>query len=193
MVKREDRKYPFIPLPLKHWWTLRKALQEQESLPSNIDVAYLSDVLDLTTQTTRHYILPLRKMGLINDNGEPTELAYRWRADKEYPDVCKEILEKAYPLEVRNAMAPNSSPASIEKLIKNILGVTDRTARLMANFYLLLREADPTNQTNKINLKKITTDNKPRLNSQSYNGLDAKSRKVFIVHGILVPVSWTGG
>src|SRR6266487_5039208 len=130
MVKRGDRKYPFIPLPLSAWWTLRKAFNE--GIPPKIDETYLSDTLDLELQTTRHFLLPLRGMGLINDNDEPTELAYRWRVDKQYPDVCKEILGKAYPVEVRNAIAPNSSQASIEKLIKNILGVTDRNARRMA-------------------------------------------------------------
>src|SRR5205085_4560202 len=124
MVKRGDRKYPFIPLPLSAWWALRKVFNE--GIPPKIDATYLSVALDLELGTTRHYLLALRGMGLINDNDQPTQLAYRWRVDQHYPDVCKEILGKAYPVEVRNAIAPNSSHAYIEKLIKNNLGVTDR-------------------------------------------------------------------
>jgi predicted nucleotide-binding protein len=143
----------------------------------------LKNRCDLSIRCFRPHTTNYTSLSSSFEKNGPTEMAYRWRVDKQYPYVCKEIMEKAYPVEVRNAIAPNSSHASIEKLLKNILGVTDRNARRMANFYLLLSEADPINQTNTFNPEKKISDNKPGLTRQINTGWDAKSRKVFIVHG----------
>jgi hypothetical protein len=43
---------------------------------------------------------PMRRLGLIEEDGSLTERGNRWRIDATYAEACQEMLEKVYPPEL---------------------------------------------------------------------------------------------
>lgn len=134
------RSFPFIAA--KNWFALRR--QFARTVPQQAGVSYVASVLNMSEESARANVVgSLKIVGLIDKDAKPTQLAYRWRDDEEYPKVCQEIREAIYPEELL-AIAPdaNTPQDRIERWFANTQGVGASAAQKYATFYLLLTSAD---------------------------------------------------
>ena len=103
-------------------------------------------------------ISPLRDLGLLDVENKPTDLAARWRHDDEYAAVCHEIRQKTYPHELVEAFSePDvTQKEQIKTWFMKRGDVGEVAAKMYADTYLLLSQADPTGAEEK------TTASSPR-------------------------------
>lgn len=147
VAKVETKKASYPMFAANSWWTLRK--QFVRRIPAKVDRDYLAGTLHMELPSTQKLIGPLKKMGLIDEEGKPTERSVRWRDNDQYPSVCKEILEEIYPPELSDIFPdPSSSRDAVEKWFANKTGVGEGTAEAMAALFLLLYDADLSKEDN---------------------------------------------
>lgn len=141
MVK--DKKIQFPTIAKRSWWLLRERFKT--SMPKTVDDEYLSTVLKMEKISARANILPsLAIIKLIDENGNPTGLANRWRDDKEYPKVCEEIKKEVYPQELIDAVPdPNKDKEGAKRWFANRTRDGKSALGKMTAFYVLLCEAEP--------------------------------------------------
>jgi hypothetical protein len=140
-----EQKQTYPRLPISHWWALRKKFRQ--SLPGVVTDGYIANVLDMKEDSARANVIPfLKTLGIIDDDGKTLELAKKWRDDGQYAEVCKEILSKVYPDELRYAVTePNQKPQAVRWFL-NDTGSGEGAAKMMAALYMVLLEADPSKQ-----------------------------------------------
>lgn len=123
------------------WVKLRK--QFRDRLPAVVDDAYLRGVLSYNEASSDTLIRQLKRVGLINDEGKPTDLANRWRNDQQYAAVCEEIVDAVYPPGLRDAFPDASaSRAAVASWMAHTTRSGEGTAQGYARFYLMLLQAD---------------------------------------------------
>lgn len=135
--------YPKISKKL--WWLLRDRLKK--SVPSAVTPTYVISLSPMADASARSNVIsPLRDLGLIDQDNKPTELAKRWRQDDEYAAVCHEIRQKTYPHDLIEAFpeADSSQKESIKNWFMKVGHVGEGAAKMYADTYLLLTQADPT-------------------------------------------------
>ena len=95
-------KRTFPRIPAKNWWALRERFKQ--TMPNRVDADYLQSVLGLTTTASAGNLIgPLRTLGLIGDEGQPTDRAFDWREDDSYRQVCEDMRNDVYPDTLRSA------------------------------------------------------------------------------------------
>ena len=83
MAQEKRRTFPSIPG--QNWFDLRRRFQQ--AVPGQVDADYLQSVLGIGEGHAKNLIPQLRAVGLINDGGQPTDLAMDWRDDGQYASV----------------------------------------------------------------------------------------------------------
>ena len=137
-----NAKQAYPTFPKSTWWKLRD--QFNKRIPATVDVDYLRTVLGVEAKTARNLLPQLRVMGLIDEDGKPTERANHWRFDEDYPEVCRDIITEVYPEALLHAVPdPENNVDAVVKWFKRNAGVGDAAAKIMAAFLQLLGEADP--------------------------------------------------
>lgn len=142
MATNGDKKtYP--RLPAKNWWTLRERFKQ--SMPGKVDADYLQSVLGLTsTASAGNLIGPLRTLGLIDDESQPTERALDWRHDESYREVCNQILEEVYPQVLRDAFPDATADSTgVASWFARNTGAGQGAAGGMTSLYSLLTHSNP--------------------------------------------------
>ena len=139
MADEQKETYPVIPA--KHWWTLRERFQQ--SIPATVTPGFLATALGMKEQSAKANIIPsLVMMGIIDQEGKPTERARRWRDDLEYPEVCREIRSELYPQELLDAVpGPSVNRPAVERWFSGKTGVGQNAATRFAMVYDLLTTA----------------------------------------------------
>lgn len=134
------RSYP--RLPAKNWWALRDRFRQ--SVPRQVDSDYLQSVLGLSsTASASNLIGPLRTLGLIDDDGHPTQRAQDWRLDDTYAGVCAEMLSDVYPDSLRSAFPePWTDAVGVTAWFSRNTGSGQGAATGMASLYTLISQAD---------------------------------------------------
>ncbi|HEY7350162.1 MAG TPA: DUF5343 domain-containing protein [Ktedonobacterales bacterium] len=169
VAKVETKKTSYPIVYTSNWWDLRRKFKK--SVPDRVTKNYLALILNRQVASARNLIPPLKKLGLIDQDGKPTPRAIRWRDDDQYPAVCEEIRKEIYP-DLAAAFPDSNPPRSpIERWFASETGVGENAARDMADFYLLLCEADPTKQDN----NHIPTKSRSRTTAPKTSILRAKS------------------
>jgi Family of unknown function (DUF5343) len=142
-VAEQKQTYPM--LPISHWWALRKKFKQ--SIPGVVTDGYLASVLGMEANSARANVLPfLKTLGLIDDDGKTGPLANKWRDDGHYAEVCKEILKKVYPQELRDAVSDVGHRTQAERWFSINTGTGKGAAGRMASLYMTLLEADASKQ-----------------------------------------------
>lgn len=141
------RSYP--KLPVRNWWDLRQRFGQ--SYPKAVDVDYLQSVLGLTSKgSAQNLISPLRALGLIDEEGRPTERANEWRSDEGYKKACSEMFESVYPSSLRDAFpGPSPDVVGVKAWFQRNLRVGDAAAGGMASIFALIAEADPSGESSR--------------------------------------------
>lgn len=135
--------YPKISRKL--WWLLRERFKK--SVPSTVTTTFVTSVAEMTDGSARSNVIgPLRELGLLDKDNKPTDLAMRWRHDDDYAAVCHEIRQKTYPHELIEAFsaADGSQKEQIKNWFMKVGQVREAAARMYADTYLLLTQADLT-------------------------------------------------
>jgi len=150
-----DKSFPKIAE--SNWWKLRNLFKQK--VPASVTTTYLSAALSMSeVSANRNVIIPFKKMGILDDTGKPTDLAYDWRDDSKYPEVCQKLLESIYPEEVRNLFpAIDSDQKALTTWFMNYCRCGEAAAKMYASFYRLLLKADPSQPTETLLQKKKTT------------------------------------
>lgn len=137
----DKKSYPKIPR--NNWFLLRDKFKQRT--PEKVSPSYVATALGMSeASASANIIPPLKTFGLIDDEGKPTDLAFEWRDDEKYPEVCKTIFESMYPQELRDIF---HDPADI-----NVKGIEswfarqtksgEAAAKKSAAAYVMLLEAD---------------------------------------------------
>lgn len=140
MAEEKRKSYPKIPR--NNWFLLREKFKQRT--PEKVSPSYVATALNMSeASASANIIPPLRVFGLIDDAGKPSDLAYDWRDDKKYAEVCNSILEVTYPQELRDLFHGSGVEAkSVESWFARNAKVGQAAARAYAATYLMLLEAD---------------------------------------------------
>ena len=137
---RQRRTYP--NLPETNWWTLRRRFQQ--TMPREVDASYLATVLHISEAAAGNLVPPLRTIGLIDDEGHPTDLALAWRDDEQYRHATTQMLESVYPQGLRDAAPPpHPDRGAVVGWFSRTTGAGQAATERMARLYLLLAAGDP--------------------------------------------------
>jgi hypothetical protein len=86
-------------------------------------------------------VSPVRRLGLIAEDGSLTGLGNKWRVDASYSDACQEILDAVYPAELAALTTPEGFPDRSQVLTWfQHQGYGDSNARQMCGTYLMIAE-----------------------------------------------------
>ena len=132
----------FPNLPESNWWTLRRRFQQ--TVPREVDASYLATILDIGEAAAGNLIGPLRAVGLIDENGRPTDRALAWRDDDQYRQITTDMLEQVYPQGLRDAAPPpNPDRGAVVRWFSRSTGAGQAATERMARFYLLSAAGNP--------------------------------------------------
>lgn len=140
--------YPKISRKL--WWAMRERFKK--SLPGTVTPTLVTSVVSMADASARSNVIsPMRDLGLLDADNKPSKLANRWRHDDEYEAVCHEIRTNTYPNELIEAF-PDADPtkkAQIQNWFMKVGHVGESAARMYADTYILVSQADPKGQEEK--------------------------------------------
>lgn len=135
----------FPKIAKANWFGLRDKLKQR--VPAELSASYVASAMNMAEGSARsNVVAPLKALGIINEDGKPSELAYDWRDDKKYSEVCQKIIESVYPQELRDLF--HDASATLEDLTSWFMRsakVGEPAAKMYARTYLMLLEADPSN------------------------------------------------
>ena len=87
--------YPKVPL--KAWRALRSRAASAPS--TKFTPATVAALMGMSSpkSAANNTVAPLRRLGLITDEGSLTQRGQKWRVDASYAEACQEILDEVYP------------------------------------------------------------------------------------------------
>lgn len=126
-----------------NWWKLRDLFKRK--VPSVVTPSYLASALSMSEASARGNIVsPFKKIGILEEDGKPSDMAYDWRDDSKYPAVCDKLLKELYPDEVRDLFHdPDVELSKVTNWFMNAARCGEPAARMFARFYMLLLRANP--------------------------------------------------
>jgi len=132
--------YPM--LSEKSWWTLRDKFKA--SIPANLSTTFVKSLLSLSSDASanNNIIVPMKRLGLIDDNNKPTTLANDWRIDNKYQATCDAIVKAVYPRELLDLLPDKTVDRSIAKNWFMSKGVGLKTADGMVSLFVLLKRGE---------------------------------------------------
>ena len=129
--------YPKITV--KAWTTLRiRAANAPSTKFTPTGVAALTG-MSSPKSALSNTVSPMRRLGLIDEDGALTERGNKWRVDSTYGDACQEILDEIYPDEL-GALTDDDGRPDTEK-VKTWFGhrgFGEANARKMAATYIIV-------------------------------------------------------
>ncbi|HMR32345.1 MAG TPA: hypothetical protein PKA13_17340 [Geminicoccaceae bacterium] len=135
----ERPSYPQLPSTV--WWGVREILQRTPNV--TIDERYLSIHLDVQEAAARQYLAELKRVGILTDEGKPTQVALRWRMSDTYSDAVEELISNAYPEGLRQVAPPGVADRqkAINWFMKDGLGAG--SAKNKVATYLTIGASEP--------------------------------------------------
>ncbi|MEN0036370.1 MAG: DUF5343 domain-containing protein [Cellvibrio sp.] len=143
------------------WWKLRNLFKQK--VPTVLTPSYLASALSMGEDSAKSNVIsPFKKIGIIGEDGKPTDLAYEWRDDHKYAAVCSSLIDKLYPQELKDLFhTPDADPQKLTNWFMNSARCGEPAAKHFSRFYLLLLKADLTEAD--ASLKKSLHQNLPPL------------------------------
>jgi hypothetical protein len=128
----------------KPWFALRaKAATAPSTKFSPPTVAALLSMANAKSASD-NVVGPLRRLGLIEDDGSLTERGNKWRVDSSYAEACDEILKSVYPTELQSLTDDNGQPdrAKVATWLQH-KGQGESNAKQMAATYAMIASKSP--------------------------------------------------
>lgn len=160
-MAEEKKSYPKIPR--NNWFLLREKFKQRT--PEKVSPSYVATALRMSEASANaNIIAPLKTFGLIDNENKPTDLAYDWRDDTKYAEVCKQIFESVYPQELRDIFhdSQNLDIKALESWFARNAKVGQSAARYYAATFALLLEADLSKAKEQKALKSKNGTEKPK-------------------------------
>lgn len=138
----DDKKKGYPKIPRGNWFLLREKFKQRT--PERVSPSYVASALGMgEASASANIIPPLKAFGLIDEVGKPSELAYEWRDDLKYAEVCQTILEATYPQELRDLFHDKDAALKdVANWFARSSKVGESAARGYAATYVMLVEAD---------------------------------------------------
>lgn len=136
----EKQTYPMISE--KNWWNLRN--QFKKTIPANVNTSYIKSLLEFNSDKSAYnnIIIPLKQIGLIDEDGKPTLLATEWRSDDKYSSACKTMLGNLYPRELTDLFPDDEIDiARVKSWFMDTASIGQNAASKIANTFILIRSA----------------------------------------------------
>jgi hypothetical protein len=84
-------------------------------------------------------VTPMKRLGLLDDDGALTPRGHKWRIDSTYPAACDEIIKDVYPDDLAALQSQDGAPDSNQvKTWFDHRGFGESNARNMAATYVLI-------------------------------------------------------
>lgn len=117
----------------------------KQRVPNEISASYVASAMGMAEGSARaNVISPLKLLGIISEESKPTELAYDWRDDSKYPEVCEKIIESIYPQELQDLFhTADAQPADVTSWFMRDAKVGEPAAKMFASTYLMLLQKSP--------------------------------------------------
>ncbi len=138
-----DEKKGYPKIPRNNWFLLRDKFKQRT--PEKVSPSYVATALGMSeASASANIIPPLRAFGLIGEDNKPTDLAYDWRDDTKYAEVCEKIFDRVYPQELRDIFhdPQNINSKAIEAWFARDAKVGQAAARAYGATFTMLLEAD---------------------------------------------------
>ena len=153
----EKQTYPMISE--KNWWDLRN--QFKKTIPANVNPSYVKSLLGFNSDDSarNNIILPLKQIGLIDEDGKPTTLAIEWRSDDKYSSACRTMLDSLYPRELIDLFPDDEVDiAKVKSWFMDTASIGQSAASKVANTFMLIRSAKVRQPSEKapVSSKKVT-------------------------------------
>lgn len=125
------------------WWAIRTNFKR--AMPSKLTTAIVETWLNIQGSSVATLLKALRDIGLIDEAGVPTDLAYDWRDDPKYAAACAAMLKAVYPQELLDAVPPATATRDEAQVwFQRYLKTGAENARQLATTYVLVANADLT-------------------------------------------------
>lgn len=137
-----EAKQNFPQIPSTVWWGLREKFKK--TVPSKVNDKYLVAQLNVQATAAQQYLRELKKVGLLDEEGKPTEAAKRWRFDDTYREAADEILHTAYPNDLIELAPPGDNDR--QKAVRWLMQAADLgegAARNKAATYFMIGSNEP--------------------------------------------------
>lgn len=138
-MANKPNSYPKVPG--KAWAALRKRAVAAPTIKITGDA--VAALLEMSNEKSAmdNIVYPLRRLGLIDDDGALTERGGKWRTDAGYGDACDEILADVYPEALSQLTGDNGAPnPPAVRTWFDQQGFGASNAKQMARTYLMMRE-----------------------------------------------------
>lgn len=157
-MAEQNNSYPMISE--KNWWTIRDKFKS--TVPSVVSPNYVKTLLTMSSDNSANsnVISPLKRLGLIDDENKPTALAYDWRLDNKYADICKTLVSNVYPTELLDLFPDTDIDRTTARNWFMGQGVGQGAADKMVALFILLKSGEIKDK--KPTTKKTTTPTKPK-------------------------------
>lgn len=178
----DDKKKAYPKIAQSSWFALRDKFKQR--VPADVSASYVATALGMAEDSANsNVIAPLKALGLVHEDGKPSELAYDWRDDDKYKEVCEKIIQSVYPQELHDLF--HDKNVSLDKLTPWFMRnakVGEPAAKMFARTYQLLIERDPAKAQENNGQKAISkafSEAKPRKqkSAPSSSKADAKSSR----------------
>ncbi len=130
---------PYPKIPLKAWRDLRARAASAPS--TKFTAATVAALMGMSSpkSAANNTVAPMRRLGLIADDGSLTPRGHKWRVDASYADACHEILEDVYPSDLTALTDDSGAPDPIRvRTWFDHKGFGDSNARQMASTYVMI-------------------------------------------------------
>lgn len=128
----------------KPWFTLRAKASAAPS--TKFSAGTVAAILGMANAKSAadNVVGPLRRLGILDDEGALTSRGNKWRVDNSYADACSEILESVYPDELA-ALTDSAGNPDRQKIATWLQhqGQGESNAKQMAATYLLIAAKTP--------------------------------------------------
>ncbi len=193
----DDKKKGYPKIAQANWFGLRDKLKQK--VPSELTASYVASAMGMAEDSARSNVVsPLKLLGLIGEDSKPTELAYDWRDDVKYPEVCEKIIELIYPQELKDLFhTPDSALSEITNWFMRDTKVGEPAAKMFASTYLMLLQKKPeaTKDVAKTSSAKSKVAKTTRRVNQKVSLIiknypkRVKNKRILVkkTHGVLVP------
>ncbi len=107
--------------------------------------------------SARNLVASLRRFGLVDEDGAPTELAARWRLDDTYAATCEVLLRNAYPHDLVEAVSAGLPKNDVLVSLFMSHGFGQGSAKNLSRIFRLIASKDvPLRATNALSANKKT-------------------------------------
>ncbi|AEG01362.1 DUF5343 domain-containing protein [Methylomonas methanica] len=173
----EEKKKGYPKIAQANWFGLRDKLKQR--VPGEISASYVASAMGMAEGSARaNVVSPLKALGIIGEDSKPTDLAYDWRDDTKYPEVCEKIIESIYPQELQDLFhTPDAELSGVTSWFMRDAKVGEPAAKMFASTYIMLLQKKPEDakDVTKSKAAKPKTSNPQKATEPKKKATEAKS------------------